>query len=163
MPIDPLLFRKKHQEEAEGKPILPLEVAQDENEGTLNGVPAPADPSFDSSDGPKDGNVFKQQLDQLDQLIQDENGINSFNMDFVRGYVRLIMTDLKSQPDLDAILIDRDVHNILHFIRTVKDSAVMEKSVKKEKRAVKSAKKPRIKISLGDMPAGLQDLSNLKV
>lgn len=151
MPIDPLLFRKKHQEE------LAAESAGIETPASL---PVPAS----GGDVPTSMETHQAQLNKLDELIQSESGINSFNMDTVRSYVRTIMTDLKNQPELDAIWIDRDVHNILHFIRTVKDSATMVKVEKKAKKAEKNAKKVRFKINFneGDMPSGLKDLSNFK-
>ena len=110
---------------------------------------------------------FKERLDKLDALIQAEQGINSYTMDAVRGYVKTIMVDLQKQPELDSCLIDRDIHNVLHFIRTVKDNAAESRTVAKAKREVKSSKAKGLAnfqltpISF-ELPKGLEMLGKLK-
>ena len=107
---------------------------------------------------------FQERLDLLDSLIQADLKISKFSFDSVRMHVRQIMIDLKEQPELDSCLIDRDVHNILRFIRTVKDTALETHVVKKVKKETK-AKKGGVgdfRISLGSLPVNLKALSQLK-
>lgn len=150
MPIDPRLFKKAHTEDTSAKNDSPSEG----DDGKIQ---------FGET-GPKEGMGFQEMLDTLDNLIVKESGINSFNIDLVRGFVRQIMTDLKTTPEYDAMLIDRDVHNVLAFIQHVKNDAVTVKVTKKEKKEVK-AKKGRIvglKFGASDLPSGLADLAKLK-
>lgn len=109
---------------------------------------------------------FKDRLDELDRLIQLDTGITAFTIDTVRSHVKQIMVDLKEQPELDSILIDRDVHNILLFIRTVKEKAVIVREDTKEKK-VKKSKKGGLSESIFAgknplMPVDLKGLGNLK-
>lgn len=150
MPIDSRLFKKAHVEDTSAKNDSPTES----DDGTFQFGDA----------GPKEGMGFQDMLNTLDGLIVKESGINSFNIDLVRGYVRQIMTDLKTSPDLDALLIDRDVHNVLAFIQHVKNDAIAAKVTKKEKKEAK-AKKGRLvglKFGASDLPSGLADLAKLK-
>ena len=83
---------------------------------------------------------FKERLEKLDRLIQVDTNLSSYTIDAARNHVKQIMIDLKEQPELDSCLIDRDVHNILRFIRSVKDTAIQEKAVVKVKKAAKAGK-----------------------
>lgn len=122
---------------------------------------------------------FKHRLDELDKLVSSQLGINAFTIDAVRGHVKQIMMDLTTQPELEAILIDRDVHNVLRFIRHVKDDASATRVVVKEKKAVAAKKAKKIKGGLSGftfegltlpgmkeaqpgMPATLGDLGRMK-
>lgn len=88
---------------------------------------------------------FKSLLDNFDQLINSEFGIHAITQDKIRGYVKEVMQTLQTEPELDAILIDRDVHNILFYIRSTKDKAIETRAVAKEKKAVKAKKAGRFK------------------
>lgn len=87
---------------------------------------------------PKD---FKGLLDRLDEVITSQLGISKLTIDSIRGYVKQIMMDLQTQPDLDALLIDRDTHNVLKFIRYVKDDAVIARGQIQDKKTAKAKKK----------------------
>lgn len=107
---------------------------------------------------------FQERLNHLDTLIQADLKISAFSFDLVKSHVRQIMIDLKEQPELDSCLIDRDVHNILRFIRSVKDTALETHVVKKTKKEAK-AKKGGVgdfKIDLMSLPMNLKALGNLK-
>ena len=153
MAIDNLLF-KKHMAQAVQQEAKAQAVSQAEREPEI--VPPMNLPettqelaaieTFDSKVRPQTAGekqrVFKDKMEALDALISADNGINTFTIDDIRRYVKDIMVTLHREPELDAILIDRDVHNILRFIRYVKDQAfdgavtAQEKRVAKVKKAV---------------------------
>lgn len=125
------------------------------------------------------GPAFKATLDKLDALVQSELGISPYTIDVIRGHVKQIMLDLVTQPELDSILIDRDVHNVLAFIRHVKVDAVEARESTKTKKVAKAAKDSKFKnfdldltalsAALGGdgggnngLPKSLEDLSKLK-
>lgn len=117
---------------------------------------------------------FQRKLDRLDELIAEDNDIGPMTIDSVRKYVMQIMIDLKEQPELDSCIIDRDVHNVLAFIRATKVDAVETREtakIKREKREAGKRKGPKKGFNFGDGPFGggggvlnpdsMKDLSNL--
>jgi len=106
---------------------------------------------------------FKDLLDNFDSLINSEFGIHPITQDKIRGFVKEVMKTLQTEPELDAILIDRDVHNILHYIRSTKDQAVASRAVTKEKKAVRAKKAGRFKdFDLDSIGLTLPALGGLK-
>lgn len=121
------------------------------------------------------GPVFKDRLQLLDNLVSSELGISPYTVDVIRSHVKQIMMDLVTQPELDAILIDRDVHNVLAFIRYVKVDAAEAREVVKVKKTAKATKDSKFRsfdldltalgnaISKGQgLPLSLEDLSKFK-
>jgi len=121
------------------------------------------------------GPVFKDRLELLDSLVSSELGISPYTIDVIRGHVKQIMMDLVTQPELDAILIDRDVHNVLAFIRYVKTDAIESRekvAVKKETKKAKDSKFRSFDLDLtalgnalskgAGLPLSLTDLSKFK-
>lgn len=87
---------------------------------------------------------YKELVDRFDAMLVRDNGIDFVNLDLARAYVKKIMIMLKEQPELDGLTQDRDVRNIIMFIRSLKESAVeqvAEKKVKGEKRKATAAAK----------------------
>lgn len=109
---------------------------------------------------------FKDRLDRLDELIAQDFGISIITVDLVREHVKHLMIQLKDEPELDSILIDRDVHNILTFIRFVKDQAIGAQEVSKAKREKKErAKKGGLSgfdLDLSALPSDLKALGGMK-
>jgi hypothetical protein len=113
---------------------------------------------------------FKERLDELDRLCMSELGLSPYTIDTVRGHVKVIMTDLLQQPELDSILIDRDVHNVMKFIRYVKEDAQASKesiTAKRETKAKKTSKTGMMlsildKLPAMDIPSSIEDFSKLK-
>lgn len=102
----------------------------------IDNLPAPA------VDG---ATAFKMELDQLDSLLFRDipDQINPVNYDGVRNTVKRIMADLKANPAYDQLMIDRDVHNIIAFIRATRRSAVDTNLVRAAKAEVKASSKSR--------------------
>ena len=88
---------------------------------------------------------FKELLDSFDAAMVRDKGITDFNLDLSRAYVKRIMVDLKENPEFDGLMIDRDVHNIMTFIRAVHERARIGVVEKKEKAATKTKKVPASK------------------
>lgn len=121
------------------------------------------------------GPVFKDRLDMLDSLVSSELGISPYTIDVIRSHVKHIMMDLVTQPELDSILIDRDVHNVLAFIRHVKVDAAEARTVTKVKKETKVKKDSKFRnfdidftalsnalTGSSGIPKSLTDLSKLK-
>lgn len=110
---------------------------------------------------------FKANCDKLNELILADTGLSPYTVDAAKGFVRQIMIDLRDQPELDSCIIDRDVHNILTFIRRVKyDAAEAQAEVKTKKAKAESKKKTAfggMRIDLSKLPAlGKKDIGNLE-
>lgn len=98
--------------------------------------------------GPDD---MKDRLAKLDELVMSDAGLNQITLDIARGYCKDIMVALKTEPELDSILIDKDIRNIMLFIRTTESSAVEAKEtrVKKVTKTTEAkARKDKIKANL---------------
>lgn len=84
---------------------------------------------------------FKIILDNLDKAMSTQFGVDMVTIDTIRGFIKEVFQDLQREPELDALLIDRDVHNIIKFIRSVKGMAIEAQVEKKVKTKVKTDKK----------------------
>lgn len=139
---------------SESHPVLAHVPA---NAVVANQEPAPEKPETPLSDSIPSATPlthkavdFKKLLDDLDAIVSSELGIQKLTIDTTRQHVKQIMLDLVTQPELDAFIIDRDVHNILSFIRFVKDDAVVVKVEQKERKAKTTEKQKKINAKFGD-------------
>lgn len=113
---------------------------------------------------------FQDVLDNLDGLMKKDQGEIDFHLGHIRNYVQRIMVDLRTNPEYDGLIIDRDVHNIMAFLQRTKSQAeitIGNKVEKAAKRAAKPKGSARFDIDLGSLdlgaeqPKSLSDLSNL--
>lgn len=88
---------------------------------------------------PKD---FQDVLDRFDKIMLRDQGDIDVDLPHMRNYVMRIMTDLRENPEFDGLIIDRDVHNIIAFMRRVKGEALVIADQKATKSA-KSKAKPK--------------------
>lgn len=109
---------------------------------------AQADMAYIFNEMPVD---FKELLDRFDTLLKRDTGINDFNIDMIRAYVKRIMMDLREHPEYDGLVIDRDVRNVIAFIRSTKEKAIEAASEKKEKSEKKKANAGKSKNRFGDV------------
>lgn len=114
---------------------------------------------------PKD---FRSILDRFDQLIKRDSGIDDFNVDTCRAYVKRIYTDLDTQPELAGLMIPGDTANVIHFIRIMRERA-LDSGVKKVEKAAKKATTAKgvnrfsdkaLQLDLNSLPATLGELSD---
>lgn len=123
------------------------------------------DYSYLFAEEPKD---FQELLNRFDAVLARDSGIDDFNIDLCRNYVRRIYTDLQNQPELDGLLIDRDVANVIHFIRATKAKAMevgLEKQTKSENKKAKAKPKNRfgdavLNLDFNGVAKTLEDLSD---
>ncbi len=157
----------KEEPEKKANPLMALHKSQQaEAEVESEKKEAATPEAIAEAEGPMD---FQSRLDEVDRLISLDHKIGVMTVDAVRAHVKVIMIELKENPELESCLIDRDVHNVLAFIRTVKDNAVVERVVSKEK----SEKRAKAKASKGSaafnffdsnlLPAGLAELGKKEV
>lgn len=113
---------------------------------------------------------FQEMLDKFDKLMIRDQGVNDLNVGHFRDYVKRIFIELKENPEYDGLIIDRDVHNVIKFMRAVKGQAqelAVEKKTKAAKTQANKAKSNRFAAIAGNldlggkMPATIQDMSNL--
>ena len=79
-------------------------------------------------------------LDRFDERIADEDIAYEVMAD-AREYVKRIMLTLHTYPEFMGIVIDRDVHNVMRFIRSVREEQLKETYKSRRKKAVNKAKK----------------------
>jgi hypothetical protein len=104
------------------------------------------DHSYLFAEEPKD---FRELLARFDSLLARDTGIDDFNVDTCRNYVKKIYTELQTQPELEGLMIDKDIANIIHFIRTVRERA-LETGIKKSDKAKAKAGNVKAKNRFGD-------------
>lgn len=113
---------------------------------------------------------FEDVLKKFDELMIRDQGVNDLNVGHLRDYVKRIFVELKENPEYDGLIIDRDVHNVIKFMRAVKGQAqelAIDKKAKAAKKEANSAKKNRFAAIAGNldiggqMPKTIQDMSQL--
>lgn len=83
---------------------------------------------------------FKAILDSFDALVGASVGISALDLDNARNYVARVMTELKTNPEMQAFVIDRDVHNIMKYVQASASIAGQNFVTKASTRAKKEAK-----------------------
>ena len=104
-------------------------------------------------EGPAD---FQRVLDAFDHLASTTLEFDELTIPGVRRYVMDIMVALKTNPEYDGILVARDVHNVMKFIRASKQITEAGFVVTAKKREKKEAAKKNRAVFDMDM---LGDLS----
>lgn len=89
----------------------------------------------------KDSSSVRQLCDEIDTLIESHDQLVGPGLVTLRGYVQTLMVTLKARPEFDEIIIDKDVRNVMRFIRTVREQALATREVKVIKKAVRETKK----------------------
>ena len=97
---------------------------------------------------------FKEVLDRFDELLIRDQGVNDMNVMHLRDYVQRIFVDLANNPEYDGLLIDRDVHNVIKYMRAVKGQA-QELAVEKQAKAAKSSANRGKKNKFAEIGKGL--------
>jgi hypothetical protein len=100
---------------------------------------------------------FQDVVDKFDALLSRDNAINEMNIGHLRNYVQRIFVDLKNNPEYDGMIIDRDVHNIIKFMRAVKSEAqdlAIDKKEKKAKADSNKVKKNKFAAVAGNLDMG---------
>lgn len=83
--------------------------------------------------------MISERLARLDRLA-NEIGISQINIDAARGYLKEVMVELKVHPEYESILIDKDVHNIMKFVRASQTKVGAEREKLTQKRTASAAK-----------------------
>lgn len=112
-------------------------------------------------DGPAN---FRENLDAFDRILIATGGIDKLNLDEIRGRVRACMIDLKANPEYMDLVIDKDVHNIMKFMReSVKyaGESFTAKQVAKAKKETKKKIAAEIDFSALNLDIDLDELANL--
>ncbi len=85
----------------------------------------------------------RELCDKLDAMIGERAApdLQGPQLIDIRNYVQTLMVTLKSRPEFDSVIIDKDVRNVMKFIRATRQEALELRDVKTEKKATRSAKK----------------------
>jgi hypothetical protein len=95
----------------------------------------------------------KELCDRFDEMMARDQGIDVMNLGLARAYVKKIMVMLKENPEFDGLIIDRDVHNIMAFVRSTREQAVATINTKAEKSAKAAANKAKKTNRFGSIEA----------
>lgn len=101
---------------------------------------------------------MRVKLDRLDKMIIANSGIDQMSVDTARKYVQDIMIELKTHPEYMGVLVDKDIHNVMTFVResmNLAQKTFQEVANKRQTKAIKDSKKPQTKFDL----SGLGDMS----
>lgn len=97
---------------------------------------------------------MRAKLDRLDKMIIANSGVDQTSIDTARGYVQDIMVELKTHPEYSGVLADKDVHNIMTFVRAtlnLTQKTFQSTAEKRTKAATKKAGTTKFDFSgLGD-------------
>jgi len=85
----------------------------------------------------------RELCDTLDAMMESENAatLQGPKLIDIRNYVQTLMITLKARPEFDSVIIDKDVRNVMKFIRATREEALALREVKVVKKATRSAKK----------------------
>lgn len=83
----------------------------------------------------------REVLDEIDALMGEDGRLEGLYLDQTRKYIKRLMVTLKEHEEFASVLIDKDVHNIMRFVRNVRGEALSLKAVKAEKKATREVKK----------------------
>lgn len=152
-PVFPRLLSKSpviQAQVATAAPALPTPPEEKPKMGLLQAAAAAgaqrkiqqdADHAYLHTELPTD---IKELTTRFDEMMCRDNGIDMLNLGLARAYVKKIMVMLKENPEFDNLIIDKDVHNIMAFVRKTRETAVDTinvKSAKAEKSAATKASK----------------------
>lgn len=104
------------------------------------------------------GEDVRTVCDKLDAAIESNPKLVGPSLIEVRGYVQRLMVTLKERPEFDSFVIDKDVRNIMRFIRSTREEALSMREVKTVKKATRAAKKEQNQIKGGNFAAAFQSI-----
>lgn len=79
--------------------------------------------------------------DKIDSLIVGDAMVSGPSLAILRNSVMTLMMTLKSRPEFDSVIIDKDIHNVMKWIRSTRQESLDLREIKTTKKAVKAAKK----------------------
>ncbi len=83
----------------------------------------------------------RQLCDRVDQMIESNEALSGPPLIELRGYVQRLMITLKERPEFDSIVIDKDIRNVMRFIRATREETLALREVKTERKAKREANK----------------------
>lgn len=87
------------------------------------------------------GEEVKSVCDKLDSIIGNNPNLVGPPLIEARGYVQRLMVTLKERPEFDSFVIDKDVRNIMRFIRSTREESLAMREVKTVKKVQRQVKK----------------------
>jgi hypothetical protein len=109
----------------------------------------------------EEGSV-RQLCDRIDSLIEGNDALAGPALIETRNYVQQLMITLKSRPEFDSVLIDKDVRNVMKFIRATRHETLELREIKTVKKATRAANKEKKQSSLSGMEAAFNKIMGLK-
>lgn len=102
--------------------------------------------------------TVRELCDALDAKLEKQAGelLQGPALVETRNYVQSLMITLKTRPEFAEVIIDKDMHNVMKFIRSTREEALQLREVKVAKkvtRAVNAEKKAGKSVSQSKMAA----------
>jgi hypothetical protein len=87
------------------------------------------------------GESVRELCDKIDAMIAADQMVAGPSLATLRNYVMTLMMTLKSKPEYDSVIIDKDIRNVMTFIRSTRQESLDLREIKTTKKAVRAAKK----------------------
>lgn len=93
--------------------------------------------------------MVRATCDRVDALIKANPNLVGPPLFELRKHVKRLMITLKQRPEFDGVVLADDIHNVMRFIRSVREEALSLREVKVAKKSTREAKKTGTTIALG--------------
>lgn len=87
------------------------------------------------------GEEVRALCDRVDELIESNDQLAGPPLFELRNHVQRLMVTLKERPEFDGIVLDKDIRNVMKFIRATREEALQLREIKTEKKSVRAVKK----------------------
>jgi hypothetical protein len=81
--------------------------------------------------------------DRVDAMIESNEQLAGPRLGELRMYVQQLSVTLKERPEFDGVIIDKDIRNIIKFIRATREETLLLRDIKIEKKTTRAAKKEK--------------------
>lgn len=100
----------------------------------------------------------RELCDRIDKLIEGNPTLVGPSLADLRNYVQQLMITLKSRPEFDGVVLDKDVRNVMIFIRKTREEALGLREVKVVKKVAKATNKEKKQKELSGFADAFQQL-----
>lgn len=81
--------------------------------------------------------------ERIDRLIVGNENLVGPSLGETRNYVQQLMITLKSRPEFDSVVLDKDVKNVMRFIRATREEALALREIKTVKKVTRATNKEK--------------------
>lgn len=88
----------------------------------------------------------RELCDSVDKQMSENPNLAGPVLIVIRAHVVSLMVTLKSHSEFESVLIDKDIHNIMKFVRATREEALLLRDVKVDKKAKRGSTKEQKQI-----------------